>query len=104
MSGKFLSVAQVARELDVSEATVRRTIARGALPAHQFGGRRYSVDSGELADFIAKSRAKADCFHCGKATDRPVGFFRNAGSTAYSCDKCLEWCADHFTQQLVNNR
>jgi excisionase family DNA binding protein len=34
---RFLSVAEVAKRLDVSEKTVRRKIASGELPAHRVG-------------------------------------------------------------------
>lgn len=55
MSVKWLSVADVATELQRSKADVRRMIGDGRLRAHQFGKRGYSVNRADLDDFVAKS-------------------------------------------------
>lgn len=60
MSERWLSVADVAAELGLSEPTVRRMAAKGRLPAYRFGDRSYSVDRSELAEFISKSRTAGD--------------------------------------------
>ena len=51
---RFLTVAEVAKRLHVSEDTVRRRIASGDLPAVQFGGRRspVRVDERELEQYV----------------------------------------------------
>jgi excisionase family DNA binding protein len=56
MSGKWLSVTDVATALHRSEADIRRMISEGRLPAYQFGKRKYSVKRADLELFIAKSR------------------------------------------------
>jgi excisionase family DNA binding protein len=57
MSGdRWLSVAEVARELGLGESTVRSMAATGRLPAYRPGRRAYLVDRAELREFIAKSR------------------------------------------------
>ena len=55
MSVEWLSVADVAAELQRSKADVRRMIGDGRLHAHQFGKRSYSVSRNDLDTFIAKS-------------------------------------------------
>ena len=68
MSDRWLSVAQVAAELGLSEPTVRRMAAKGRIPARRFGERAYSVDRRELAEFIEKSRTDS-----GDAGGGPAG-------------------------------
>jgi excisionase family DNA binding protein len=53
---RWLSVAAVARELGLSEPTVRRMAATGRLPAFRFGQRAYSVDRADLRSYMAKCR------------------------------------------------
>ena len=51
----FRSVATVARELDVSEKTVRRWIVAGELPYHRLG-RQIQVADDDLRSFLAMRR------------------------------------------------
>lgn len=53
----FLSVAEVARRLDVSEKWVRRKIAAGDLPAHRVG-RLLRVGERTLAGFLGRVRLR----------------------------------------------
>jgi len=57
---RWLSVAEVAAELGLSEPTVRRMAATGRLPAFRFGQRAYSVSKAELREFIGKCRTSGD--------------------------------------------
>lgn len=52
---KFLTTAEVAAELRVDPATVRRWIAGGALPALAIG-RDYRIERADLDELIARSR------------------------------------------------
>jgi excisionase family DNA binding protein len=52
---RFLSVAEVAVRLDVSEKTVRRKIHSGDLPAHHVG-KLLRVSERELAASVARTR------------------------------------------------
>jgi excisionase family DNA binding protein len=55
---RFLSPTTVANRLEVSIKTVRRWIAKGDLPVHQFGHlQRISED--DLNTFAATSRGRA---------------------------------------------
>jgi excisionase family DNA binding protein len=56
---RFLSVAEVAERLDVSEKWVRRKIAAGDLPAHRVG-RLLRVGERTLASFLARVRLRKD--------------------------------------------
>lgn len=56
----WLRVADVARELGLSEPTVRRMAATGRLPAFRFGQRAYSVSRQDLRSYIAKCRTSGD--------------------------------------------
>ena len=56
---RFLSVAEVAERLDVSEKWVRRKIAGGDLPAHRVG-RLLRVGERTLAGFLARVRLRKD--------------------------------------------
>jgi excisionase family DNA binding protein len=56
---RFLSVAEVAEKLDVSEKWVRRKIAMGDLPAHRVG-RLLRVGDRTLASFLARVRFEKD--------------------------------------------
>jgi excisionase family DNA binding protein len=53
--GQLLDVPAVARQLDVSEKTVRRLIARGELRAHRIG-RLLRISEEELGRFIDANR------------------------------------------------
>jgi len=68
VNDEWLTVREVAQRLRRSEPTVRRAIWRGALVAHQFGERDYSVAPSDLELFIAKSRTD-----CADAADRVAG-------------------------------
>jgi excisionase family DNA binding protein len=54
---RFLSVAQVAKRLGVSEKWVRRKIAAGDLPAHRVG-RLLRVGERTLQDCLARARLR----------------------------------------------
>ena len=56
---RFLSVAEVAKRLDVSEKWVRRKIAAGDLPAHRVG-RLLRVGERALAGCLARGRLRKD--------------------------------------------
>jgi len=53
---RLLSIETVAETLDVSTKTVRRWISQGELPVHRLG-RQLRISEGDLAVFIARSRA-----------------------------------------------
>lgn len=53
---RLLSVRAVAEQLGISDKTVRRTIATGALPAHRVG-RLVRVSADDLLLFLAQRRA-----------------------------------------------
>jgi len=55
LSEASLSVADVARELRLSEPTVRRMVASGRIPGFRPGW-AYRVAPGALAEFVSKSR------------------------------------------------
>jgi excisionase family DNA binding protein len=52
---KLLTIDEVADRTSLSERTVRRLIASGALPAHRIG-RAVRVSEDDLARFLAASR------------------------------------------------
>ncbi len=52
---RLLTVAQVAKRLQLSERQVRRLIARGELRA-LYIGRRVRIDQSDLADFLKRCR------------------------------------------------
>lgn len=54
---RFLSVAEVAKRLNVSEKWVRRKIAAGDLPAHRIG-RLLRVGERALLDCLARARLR----------------------------------------------
>jgi excisionase family DNA binding protein len=60
MNERWLTVADVAAELGLSEPTVRRMVATGRLPAYRLSKRSYSVDKTDLAQFVAKCRTSGD--------------------------------------------
>ncbi len=76
MNGPWLTVADVADELGLSEPTVRRMVVTGRLPALKFSDRSYSVDPAELAQFIQKSRTDSGDVAGGAAG--PEGNFEDA--------------------------
>jgi excisionase family DNA binding protein len=55
--GRFLTVAQVAEELAVSESMVGTLIRRGRLPALKVGGRQWRIERAKLEEFIAQAYA-----------------------------------------------
>jgi excisionase family DNA binding protein len=59
MDGRWLSTEETARELRLHPQTVRQMIEAKRLPGYRFG-HAYRVDSGELAEFVSKSRVGAD--------------------------------------------
>ena len=58
MDGRWLSTDETARVLGVHPETVPKMIGAKRLPAYRFG-HAYRVDSGELAEFVRKSRTCA---------------------------------------------
>jgi excisionase family DNA binding protein len=52
---RFLSVAEVAKRLDVAEKTVRRKIASGELPAHRVG-KLLRIGERDLVAFVPRTR------------------------------------------------
>lgn len=54
-SSELLQIRQVAKQLNLSEKTVRRSIMRGELPSHRLG-RSIRVSRHDLARFIASTR------------------------------------------------
>jgi excisionase family DNA binding protein len=59
---RFLSVAEVAVRLDVSEKTVRRKIASGDLPARRVGT-LLRIGERDLAAYLARARARLGKYH-----------------------------------------
>jgi excisionase family DNA binding protein len=55
--GRFLTVAQVAEELAVSESTVGALIRRGRLPALKVDGRHWRIERAKLEELIAQAYA-----------------------------------------------
>lgn len=53
----YLTVADVAKQLQISEDTVRRWIKSGKLPALKIG-KEWRVDPEELKAFLAQSRKR----------------------------------------------
>lgn len=51
----FPTVASVARQVDVSEQTVRRWIREGKLKAYRVGPRRLRVDPESLAQMVVQA-------------------------------------------------
>jgi excisionase family DNA binding protein len=68
MDAEWLSVPDVARRLNKDARTVRRTIRRGELAAHQLDERTLSVSAAELEAFIAKRRV-----YSGDAVSQAAG-------------------------------
>jgi excisionase family DNA binding protein len=56
---RFLSIAEVAKRLDVSEKTVRRKVASGDLPAHRVG-KLLRVSEGNLRAYVTRPRSLLD--------------------------------------------
>ena len=54
---RFLSVAEVAKRLGVSEKTVRRKIASGDLPAHRVG-KLLRVSERILTAYVTRARSR----------------------------------------------
>lgn len=61
-SERLLSVAEVARRLDVSEETVRRWLREGRLPGYRLGGGRsgWRISESDLAEFLRSTRHEPD--------------------------------------------
>jgi excisionase family DNA binding protein len=55
--GQLFDVPAVARRLDISQKTVRRLIARGALRAHRIG-RLLRISDEELRRFLESNKQK----------------------------------------------
>lgn len=53
----YLTVAEAASLLHVSQPTIRRWIAQGALPAYRIGQRRVALKRADLASMIQPVRA-----------------------------------------------
>ncbi|OUM44673.1 helix-turn-helix domain-containing protein [Arthrobacter sedimenti] len=57
---RFLTLAQVAEELNTRHSTIRALIGSGELPAIQIGGRgQWRIERSRLEDYIAAAYAKA---------------------------------------------
>ncbi|MHA7146462.1 helix-turn-helix domain-containing protein [Arthrobacter sp. TmT3-37] len=57
---RFLTLQQVADELNTKHSTVRALIASGDLPAIQIGGRgQWRIERAKLEDYITGAYAKA---------------------------------------------
>jgi hypothetical protein len=56
----------------VSEPTVRRAVRRGDLTAHVFGERGYSISPADFAEFVAKSRTRADAAQDAAGSNRDL--------------------------------
>jgi len=69
MDERWLTVAETAAELGLSEPTVRRMAAKGRLPAYRFGDRAYSVDRHELREFMSKCRTSGDAAGVAAGTE-----------------------------------
>lgn len=63
---RFLTLAQVAEELNTRQSTIRALIGSGELPAIQIGGRgQWRIERSRLEDYIAAAyaRAQSDIAH-----------------------------------------
>jgi excisionase family DNA binding protein len=59
MSTQWLTVAEIARLLQIDEQTVRRWIRAGRLPATNLGGKAgYRIEPNDLQGFLASLRAQ----------------------------------------------
>jgi prophage regulatory protein len=57
---RFLTLQQVADELNTRHSTIRALIASGDLPAIQIGGRgQWRIERAKLEDYISSAYAKA---------------------------------------------
>jgi excisionase family DNA binding protein len=57
---EWLTVAEIAEHLKVSDQVVRRWIRQGRIEAQNFGGRAgYRVRSSDLEKFLSKGKAAA---------------------------------------------
>ena len=57
MERRFLTIVEAAALLGVSEATIRRKIARGELVAHRLGPKSTRIDEDDLERFLRASRS-----------------------------------------------
>jgi excisionase family DNA binding protein len=73
---KFLTIAEVAERLNISEKTLRKWVGDGILPGFKLGG-CVRVDEGDLAAFIESGRTHKP----GLATKQTAAVA--AGPTAY---------------------
>ena len=53
---RFLTVAELARQLGLTEETIRHHIKTGVIPAARIGPRQYRVDRGEFERWLEDSR------------------------------------------------
>lgn len=57
---RFLTLQQVAEELNTTPSTIRALIASGELPAIQIGGRgQWRIERSKLEDYIAGAYTRA---------------------------------------------
>ncbi len=57
---RFLTLQQVADELNTKHSTVRALIASGELPAIQIGGRgQWRIERSKIEDYVAAAYARA---------------------------------------------
>jgi excisionase family DNA binding protein len=59
VSDRFLTTSEAARELEVSEGTVRRLEERGTLTAFRVGANRSRVFNGEQVERVKRARRQA---------------------------------------------
>lgn len=84
---RFLTLAQVAEELNTRQSTIRALIGSGELPAIQIGGRgQWRIERSRLEDYItaAYARAQSDIAHddIGSITETGTETGAEAGTGA----------------------
>ncbi|MEG9249975.1 helix-turn-helix domain-containing protein [Arthrobacter sp. Soc17.1.1.1] len=71
---RFLTLQQVADELNTKHNTIRALIASGDLPAIQIGGRgQWRIERAKLEDYISAAYTKARTDIARGAIDTPDG-------------------------------
>ena len=74
---RFLTLQQVADELNTKHSTVRALIASGELPAIQIGGRgQWRIERSKIEDYVtaAYARARTDTARGGADVDADSAF------------------------------
>lgn len=81
---RFLTLQQVADELDTKLSTIRAFIASGELPAIQIGGRgQWRIERAELEDYITNAYTRT-------STDIASGDARAGGPPGSCCPYVCE--------------